>query len=51
MGNSGGAELLVDAGVEFAVGITRTSLEEMAIGVDDEVVLTLKVSAIRCFEH
>jgi molybdate transport system ATP-binding protein/molybdate/tungstate transport system ATP-binding protein len=51
MGNSTGAEVLVDAGVELVVGITRTSLDEMGIRVGDEVVLTLKVSAIRCFEH
>lgn len=51
MGNSIGAEVLVDAGVELVVGITRTSLDEMGIRVGDEVVLTLKVSAIRCFEH
>jgi len=51
MGNASGAEILVDAGVELNVGITRTSLEEMGIRVGDPVVLTLKVSAIRCFEH
>ncbi|HDP93935.1 MAG TPA: ATP-binding cassette domain-containing protein [Candidatus Aminicenantes bacterium] len=51
MGNSAGAEVLVDAGVELVVGITRTSLDEMGIRVGDEVILTLKVSAIRCFEH
>jgi len=37
--------------MEFSVGITRRSLQEMGIRVGDRVFLTIKVSAIRCFEH
>jgi len=51
LGNSGNAELLVETGMEFSVGITRRSLQEMGIRVGDRVFLTIKVSAIRCFEH
>ena len=45
-------EVVVDVdGVEFSVDITRKSRDEMELKPEDPVILTFKVSSVRCFEH
>ncbi|NIM49304.1 MAG: ATP-binding cassette domain-containing protein [Gemmatimonadales bacterium] len=45
----GSVTLIVDVGVDLAVRITRASLEELGIKLGSEVVLSIKVMAVRVF--
>jgi molybdopterin-binding protein len=45
----GGVTLLVDAGVDLAVHITRGALEQLGLHIGTQVVLSFKAMAVRVF--